>query len=182
MRPRFTFTPTSASDNQPVLFDATSTETSASNPIKEFRWNFGDGEQATGSVVSHSFDTPGTFIVTLTVVDYYDRTASTSQSITVGAGLAPGAVFTFSPTEPLPTDQVNFNAAQSRAAPGRRIVSYKWDMGDGSPAKTGVQVSHTYNKIGTFVVTLTVVDDVGRVGTATRDLPVGVSDDEEGGL
>ena len=182
LQPVFTFAPTQPSDNQQVLFDATPSQSSQTNPIRKWEWNIGDGDRGEGRTVGHSFEDPGTYIVTLTISDEWGRSASTSQPIDVGPGLAPGAVFTFSPTEPLPTDQINFNAAQSRAAPGRRIVSYKWDMGDGSPAKTGVQVSHTYNKIGTFVVTLTVVDDVGRVGTATRDVPVGVSEDDEGGL
>ncbi len=35
----------------------------------EFRWDFGDGEQATGASVSHRYDAPGRYTVTLSVAE-----------------------------------------------------------------------------------------------------------------
>lgn len=177
LRPAFTFAPTSPADHQTVFFDASTSEAPANNPITEYRWNFGDGDTGTGRTVGHQFDDPGTYVVTLTVADGFGRTASTALPINVGAGVNPTASFTFSPTEPLPPEQVNFNASGSRAAPGRRIVSYSWDFGDGTAGATGVLVSHTYNKIGTFVVTLVVTDDVGRTSSTTANVPVGITDE-----
>jgi len=53
---------------QPLRFDAT-----ASRPgfgkIVSYHWDFGDGNTATGPVVTHSFTRPWTYIITLTVVD-----------------------------------------------------------------------------------------------------------------
>lgn len=179
LQPRFTFTPSAPDDHQPVLFDASTSEAPPNNPIVRYEWNFGDGRgTAAGATTSYSYRDPGTYIVTLTVFDAFNRAASTSQSITVGAGTGPTASFTFSPTEPLPNQQVNFNAAASTAAPGRRLVSYEWNFGDGTANATGVQVAHTYPAIGTYVVTLTVTDDVGRRATVTKNVPVKLPDEE----
>jgi PKD repeat protein len=171
MRPSFTFTPTAPADHQAVLFDA-----GASQPqggIESYDWNFGDGNRGSGRTTSHEYSMAGTYVVTLTITDAYGRSASTSQAISVGAGTNPSAAFVFSPTEPLPGQQVNFNAAASVPAPGRTIVRYRWDFGDGSPSGSGVQASHTYAVAGTYNVTLVVTDDAGRVGTATQSVSVG---------
>lgn len=63
------------------------------------------------------------------------------------------------------------------------ISSYTWDFGDGTPAGSGAQPSHTYTKGGTYHVTLTVTDDIGQTGSMTADvfadiantLPIAVS-------
>jgi PKD repeat protein len=84
--------------------------------------------------------------------------------------------------EPLPNQAVHFNASSSRAAAGRRIVSYRWDFGDGTPAGSGVQESHTYTAIGTYTVTLEVTDDAGRTATASLEVPVGIVEESVTGL
>ena len=175
--PAFTFIPGSPTDHQPVLFDASTSQAPANNPIVTYSWNFGDGQTATGRSVSHSFNSAGTFVVTLTIIDGYGRSASTSQVLSVGPGANPTASFTFSPTDPLPGTTVNFNASASRAAPGRTIVSYRWDFGDGSAAGSGVQVSHPYPLLGNYTVTLVVTDDAGRTGVASQTVPVQFPDE-----
>jgi PKD repeat protein len=177
LRPAFTFTPTNPSDHQRVLFDASTSEAPANNPIAGYSWNFGDGGSGAGRTATHDYSSAGTYVVTLTISDVYGRSASTSQTINVGAGVNPTAAFTFSPTEPLPNSTVHFNAAASRAAPGRTIVSYAWDFGDGGPGGNGVQVSRFY-RAGNFTVTLVVTDDAGRVGVASQIVPVEIPEDE----
>ena len=97
--------------------------------------------------------------------------ASTSQSLTVGAGVDPTAAFTFSPTDPVPGSTVNFNGSGSRPAPGRTIVSYTWDFGDGTSG-SGVQASHRYPVLGSYTVTLVVTDDAGRTAVASQTVPI----------
>jgi PKD repeat protein len=166
MKPAFTFTPTSPTDSQTVLFDASSSTSNANNPITGFSWNFGDGGRASGVTASHAFASAGSFVVTLTVSDAIGRTASKAQSITVSAGANPTAAFVSSPADPLVNQLVNFNASASRATPGRTIVKYEWDFGDGKFG-TGVIASHAYTLARSYVVTLTVTDDSGKIGTAT---------------
>jgi PKD repeat protein len=161
--PAFTFDPNSPQENQTVLFDASSSQGS----ITTWEWRFGDGGRGSGRTTSHEYSTANTYVVTLIVGDAFGRTEQTSRSITVGQGVAPTAAFSFSPTIPLPGDVVRFNASASRPAPGRTIVSYSWDFGDGATA-TGISASHPYGVSNTYNVTLNVVDDAGRQGTVSQ--------------
>lgn len=177
LQPAFTFTPTAPQDHQRVLFDASISQAPGNNPIVSYSWNFGDGGTATGRTVTHEFSSPGTYIVSLTVTDGFGRSATTSQSMGVGAGVNPTAAFVFSPTDPLPGTTVFFNASASRAAPGRTIVSYAWDFGDGTSG-TGVQTSRRYTVIGSYTVTLVVTDDAGRTSSASQTVSVAFPEEE----
>lgn len=166
LRPAFTFTPSAPTDNQAVLFDASTSTSAPNNPIVAYSWNFGDGKTGSNITTSHAYATPGTYIVMLTISDAYGRTAQATQSLTVSGGVDPTAAFTISPTDPLINQQVFFNAAASKAAPGRKISKYEWDFGDGAFG-SGQTVSHAYALARSYVVTLTVTDDAGRKATAT---------------
>ena len=170
----FTFTPGSPLESQPVFFDATSSKGTAVNPIVSYRWDFGDGGFANGPTISYAFDTPGTYTVKLTIFDALGRSAFTTRSVSVGQSQRPTAEFVFSPTDPLTNQAVNFNASASVATAGRRIVSYTWDFGDGTPLVTsGVAItSHGYGVPRTYTVTLTVTDDIGRTGTISKTVAV----------
>lgn len=171
--PKFTFTPSGPQDHVSVLFDASTSTAPPNNPIASYNWNFGDGRTASGRTVSHQYDGPGTYIVQLTIVDGYGRSASTSQSLSVTAGVNPTASFAFSPTDPIPGSTVFFNASASRAAPGRTIVSYEWDFGDGATG-SGPTASRRYPLAGSYNVTLVVTDDAGRKGVTSQAVPVKV--------
>lgn len=185
LNPYFSFSPPTATDHQPIVFTACNDPARpcapANNPIAAFRWDFGDGTTGSGTQVTHSYNAPNTYVVRFTITDAVGRSASTSQTITITPGADPTGTFSFSPTAPLPGQQVNFNASGVRPAPGRRIVSYTWDFGDGSPNASGLQVSHTYNIIGTYAVTLVATDDIGRQIVITREVPVEIPDEEFSG-
>lgn len=172
LNPAFTFSPETPGQGQDVFFDASTSAAPANNPIAQYVWDFGDGGTATGRTARHAFREPGTHFVQLTIRDSAGRSQSTTRSVTVTAGTAPTASFTFGPTPVLRNAAVHFNASASKAAPGRTIVSYRWDYGDGSPAESGVQVAHAYSAAGTYVVTLTVTDDVGRTAVTSEQVRV----------
>jgi len=87
--------------------------------------------------------------------------------------LLPIAYFTFSPSEPTSGQKVAFDASGSYApgVPTKTIDSYNWDFGDGANA-TGVAVTHAYDTVGTFSVTLTVVDSDDLSSTLEDSLVV----------
>lgn len=172
LNPAFTYSPQAPSQGQGVFFDASTSGQSSTNPITQFQWNFGDGRTASGKTITHTFSAPATYFVRLTVSDAAGRSASTTQTVTVVPGAAPAASFTFGPVPVRANVAVNFNGTGSTPAPGRTIVSYRWEYGDGSPIESGAQVAHAYSTAGTYTVTLTVTDDVGRTHTTSRTVTV----------
>jgi hypothetical protein len=108
---------------------------------------------------------PGTVVVTQTT----SSTTSTSTIASTTSTVAPvlTASFVVSPTAAKTGEQVMVNASASNAAPGRRIVLYAWDYGDGVK-KEGVTSSHDYDNAGTFAIILTISDDAGQQATTTR--------------
>jgi PKD repeat protein len=81
------------------------------------------------------------------------------------------AAFTFSPSSPNDSQPVLFDASGSSAANGNAIASYSWNFGDGGSA-SGKLVSHAFRSGGTYVVTLTVSDSLGRTGQAAQTITV----------
>lgn len=68
-------------------------------------------------------------------------------------------------------EQASFNATSSTATPGRTIISYEWDFGDGT-RKSGVTTSHDFDDDGVYLVTLTVTDNFGLKGAFSSPLTV----------
>lgn len=174
LNPAFTVTPTQPADHQSVFFDASTSTAPANNPISVYQWDFGDGDSGSGKTTTHAYDDPGTYFPKLTIKDALGRSASATVAITVVAGVAPAVTFTVSPAAPVPGQQVNFNAAATRPAPGRTIRTYDWDFGDGEQkSTTSPQTTHDYQTSGIYTVTLTVTDDAGRTATGTQTVTIG---------
>lgn len=57
--------------------------TASTGNIKEYRWRFGDGDEAAGKTASHTYVTISTFTVILTVTDDRGQTAQDSFIVTV---------------------------------------------------------------------------------------------------
>jgi PKD repeat protein len=120
-----------------------------------YKWEFGDGETATGPVVTHAFPSPRSFIVWLEVTD--DDGATSRNNLTmVIENVKPVAKITGTLTV-FSGDDVELDATSSYDLDGD-IVDFIWDMGDGE-SEVGPVVRHTYDAIGAYTVTLTIEDD-----------------------
>jgi PKD repeat protein len=62
------------------------------------------------------------------------------------------------PSEAQVDQRINFSGQNSQAAEGSRIVSYEWDMADGT-INSGAKVTYSYSQAGIYEVRLIVVDD-----------------------
>ena len=153
----FTESATTVPTGTIVTFNA-STSYDPDGTIVNYFWDFGDGTNATGVTVDHSYSDNGIYTVALTVTDN-DGTTDTANSTKTVLNRPPVAIFTESAETVYTGEVIYFNASDSCDVDGT-IVSYFWDFGDGSNA-TGVLVSHAYAGNGTYTVTLTVTDDDG---------------------
>jgi PKD repeat protein len=144
--------------------------------IVRYTWNFGDGAVVTTQIPSssHTFMQSGTFVVTVVAENSFGRTGTASRTVAIAQSQAPTVDFTVSPSDPAPNQVVRFNASTSQPAPGRTIVSYAWDFGNGATG-SGVTAQAIYTQSGAYQVTLTVTDDLGRRGVTTKSVAVKVA-------
>jgi PKD repeat protein len=109
--------------------------------------------------------------VQLTVTDSLGHTNTVTHSVTVSGGSSGlAAAFTVSTTSLTLWQPVFFNAFGSTDT-GATITSYAWSFGDGSSG-SGPFVVHQYFLVGTYSVTLTVTDSLGRSASQTALITV----------
>jgi glucose/arabinose dehydrogenase/PKD repeat protein len=96
---------------------------------------------------------------------YLSYSGSVHRITRTDAGTAPTAAFGHRPDGLV----VALDGTASRDADaGDRVVSWRWDFGDGTTATTTrPTVSHTYPRAATYRATLTVVDSTGLVSAPT---------------
>ena len=169
-------------DNDPVSYETGSQyifkagdSTSPNGDIETYEWDFGDGSSTVDTkTAAHTFTTDGTYTVTLTVTDEEDKEGETT--LTVAVGQAQGTPVAVIKTEPESTGlslegkipfQVVFDASGTTDS-DNNIVDYEWDYdGDGNADGFGKQATHTFDKTGTYSVTLTVTDSDDNKGKET---------------
>jgi hypothetical protein len=75
--------PSAVNQTDVVMFDGSTTASTLLVPNGNYKWTFGDGTSATGPSVVHSYNTAGTYSVTLNVTDRGGNQRSLTQTITV---------------------------------------------------------------------------------------------------
>ncbi len=127
--------------------------------ITSWSWNFGNGNTSPLPNPTASYASPGTYTVTLTVGDG-TNTVSETKTGYIRVFRNPSAAITVNGTTtgcpPLP---VQFSSSSSIG--DGPITQYIWDFGDGSPAGTSANVTHSYQTGGTYPVSLQIIDQNG---------------------
>jgi len=144
------------------------------NGISTYAWDFGDGTTGTGVMPAAHTYICGTYIVKLTVTDYWGNEGYDTETITVGetGGLTvevPEVTPGVTGTAPF---TVYFDASNTDCGCG--TATYSWNFGDGSSG-TGVTTHNTYTSNGIYTVILTVTDVDGNVGYNSVTITVGVA-------
>src|SRR5436309_2405892 len=163
----FTATPNPVIEGATVAFNA-SGSSDPDGTIDSYLWDFGDLTNGSGAIISHSYQTFGTFNVTLTVTDNESFTATAHRDVVVHA--PPVASFTATPNPVVAGASVTFDASASHDPDGN-IVNHTWDFGD-STFGNGAITSHPYASAGTYSVTLNVTDNDSLNGTVYHDVVV----------
>lgn len=148
----------------------------------EYTWTFGDGDSASGSVVTHTYESCGVYSAVLRVTNpdgLFDEAAVDINVI----NNSPNAVVLATPTSGPTPLTVEFDATQSSdTETAAEDLIYEWVFGDGQVAGSGVPgefrtVTHFYAVDGTYNATLTVTDFCGdvedRSSTDTVSIMVG---------
>lgn len=183
--PAFTY-PEIAAVNSPVSFDGSKSDGKGAT-ITNWVWDFGDGNTSEGQNVFHTYDEPGKYFVELTIeTDSKAGCSSTPIKDFIIVNAAPEADAGEDKYAGV-NEVVTFNAENSEDSDGS-IVSYEWDLGDGTVLQD-VEVRHRYTEPGNYRAILRVRDnttlsnnnDIDTINVKINDSPVPVIDAPEWG-
>lgn len=159
-----------------VHFDASAT-TGCSGACS-YTFVFGDGERSVAqaaATIDYTYDAAGTYhpyVIVTDAANNADVSATLEITTTATVVVTPGnetvaQLVLENAIGPAPL-RVTFDGSRSIAADGRRIVSYRFDFGDGSTPVDGTQsvVSHVYTVPGTYTPSLTVTDSASATSVA----------------
>lgn len=167
--------PASGMVGQVLTFDASGS--SSGSPITSYLWQFGDGGGTNAVVAKYAYDTPGNFVVSLTVVNQAGQQSTVNSPIQIAAAPSAGPSAVLSgPATATEGQPVTYSASGSTAG-STPIASYTWTV-NGVPvgsAASGFTLNYTFTTPGQFVVEVVVTDQAGQSDSASQ--PVTVSAD-----
>lgn len=126
-------------------------------------WQLGEGPDANGAFVQHTYGTPGTYDVTLTVTNAAGCTADSTLDDAIVVHALPDGAMTIAPN---PTD-VEHTTVSIADASGSDIVSWWWDLGTASPSTSANEAfsAHFPEVPGSYPVFLVVTNAAGCADT-----------------
>ena len=133
-------------------------------------WSFGDGETDTGSVVSHAFDQPGQFTVSLTASNEAGSNTANTVITVVESVRPPEAAIGPFPTV-VEVGQSIILESESTNSP----TTLDWDFDDGDFG-TGTTVRHSWSEPGEYRIRLSVSNSAGSDETFDEITVVAAAD------
>lgn len=118
-----------------------------------YAWDFGDGNTSTAQNPSHTYNTYGTYTVTMTATHANGCTATATLTVVFEKYVS--AALTLNITEYSGCAPHTLNTLSNLSVNGN---SYTWNFGDGTPPVTTTSIvppTHTYLTAGTYTITLT---------------------------
>ena len=174
--PAFEQSATEAYPDETLTF--TDTSTTDGTGLVAWAWDFGDDSALVATQhATHTYDSLGTFTVTLTLTDGCGYSDSVTGSVTVTSACEEltGVTFTYTPSEPVIGAAVNFSAT---IAPldASSPITYVWDFGDGvtSTVQTA-STSHTYLVSGTQSVVVTAYNPCTPAGVSATPADIDIA-------
>ena len=143
--------------------------------VNSWSWDFDDGDSSSQQNPTHTYSSPGTYLVNLTITDDDGESAKISKEIAIKDDI-PIADFTYDPIKPDSNEDIAFNST-STAFTGYKLVGYTWDFGDDADPINGENVTHQYSNNGTYKVKLTVQDNKSDIDTIEKIIHVGLAAD-----
>lgn len=75
----------SATVNNPILFDASRSCGSEDSAIDSYNWDFGDGNNASGKTITHSYSQEGSYQLTLSIKDKNESTSKDTATVIISS-------------------------------------------------------------------------------------------------
>ncbi|HXB12303.1 MAG TPA: PKD domain-containing protein, partial [Bacteroidia bacterium] len=141
--------------------------------VNKWNWSFGDGGTDTVKDPRHCYSNPGSYTVTLTVVDNHGCTSTLVINSMITVYSFPVPAFTFGPQPTTIANPIISFTDKSTDAYG--IATWLWNFSDPTnDVPSNLQnPSHTYGDTGTFCATLTVTNIHGCKDSVTECLIIG---------
>ena len=158
---RFDISKSSGIEDDLITFDASaSTDTKSDINNLNYIWDFGDGNMATGKVVSHKFYNAYKYTIKLTVKDDDGAKSTDTERLTI-ENSKPDARITIEGAEFKINEMIKLYGFKTTDTPSdMRNLTYEWDFGDGERS-SGVNATHKFKKEGQFTIRLKVIDNDG---------------------
>jgi gliding motility-associated-like protein len=143
---------------------ATYTATSTSG-VSDYNWSFGNGQSSTTALPSVLYSIAGTYMVKLTLTDANNCKSTATASVI--AYPVPVADFNYTPD---PASILDPTVTFLNATSGVEITNYSWNFGDSlnTSIDTTTTPQHTYLHVGSYPVTLIVLDANGCSDTVVK--------------
>ena len=130
-------------------------------------WDFGDGSRSYTSLSpTHTYAGSSRFAVTLTIINGMGETSSATQIVAVDGGAPPPA-----PKISASCTYLDCRFSTSGSVFERDMYSRTWTFGDGGSG-TRANTSHMYSMAGTYAVSATATDYLGRSTTSWLSVTV----------
>jgi PKD repeat protein len=173
------FTATSTTGTAPLTINLDATESSdPDGKIVEYQWNSSDGQTASGRDATITFNSVGTYKISLVVKDNDGLISTNSAQHTINVTAKPSpqppiAKFTATPTTGTAPLTINLDASDSSDQDGK-IVEYQWNSSDGQTA-SGRDATMTFDSVGTYKISLVVKDNDGLISTNSAQQTINVT-------
>jgi len=146
--------------------------------ITNYTWSFVDGGNRTiyGVSPNYTFNNPGTFLVTLKIIDAAGNSHTDNMTVTIRDLTEPKAVLNEVPQNMAVNGTVVFNASLSEPGAGATMVAYRWELKRFGIAEwngTGVEVEHTFPVWGIYEISLEIKDSSNRTASTSAKIVVG---------
>ncbi|MFC2114064.1 pectinesterase family protein [Bacteroidota bacterium] len=130
-------------------------------------WTFGDGDSSSQSSTSHTYNSAGTYLVTLKLSSTFGCVEEVSHYVYVN----PNPVVSFSVQDSTQCFAGNTFSYTNQTTISSGTVSYSWTFGDNSVSSQTSPV-HSYNVAGTYSVSLIGTSDQSCMDSSFRSVIV----------
>ncbi|RMG54993.1 MAG: PKD domain-containing protein, partial [Bacteroidetes bacterium] len=165
--------PTAAFTHGPVIdcpgLTVNFTDASASyHNLASWQWTFGDGTTSNVPNPAHTYHTPGTYNVSLTVTDILGCSDAENKPALVQIHVPPTAATTPGDTTGCTPLTVDFRSTST--AGSAPLATWTWNFGNGNTSNAANPIAQTYSPAGIYTVTLMVSDGNGCRDTVQAEV------------